>query len=156
MRQVVAAAVGREQVPETAEQMLFERRLERQQGVEGAVPLLQLEGLHLEGSGRLGAGRQAGAKRRPSVAGEEVRSQSAKACSEAGARLAEHEHAVGEVAEALQAELMPQARDAEGLSPGWWPRRRTMQRGVGQEVLAAERDDGAAGGRVSRRTATYS
>ncbi len=74
----------------------------------------------------------------------------------------EHEHTVGEVAEELgQAELMPQAAqgeegaDAEGvegdgvIGGGRFVAAAEFEDAVevlGEEVLAAERDDGAAGG----------
>ena len=114
------------------------------QGVEGAVPLLQLEGLHLDagvlGGLALGVGEVGG--------GEAIGD--------------EHEHAVGEVAEALeQAELMPQAAQGEegaevegvegdGVIGGGRLVAATefedAVEALGEEVLAAERDDGAAGG----------
>ena len=56
----VVIALQSEQVPEAVEEMLLELVLQRQQGVEGAVPALQLTRGFFWASER-----KAGAKRRP-------------------------------------------------------------------------------------------
>ena len=61
-------ALQSEQVPEAVEEMLLEFVLQRQQGVEGAVPALQLEGLDLD-AGVLGGGALGVRRGRPGRSG---------------------------------------------------------------------------------------
>ena len=159
-----------EQVPEAVEEMLLELVLQRQEGVEGAVPALQLEGLDLDtgvpGGGALGVGEEGGGEAAAlAVTGEEGGEPVGEGVlgGRAGEAVEnEHEGAVGQGSEPLrEAEIVPEApQDEEGAD---------MEGGQGdgivgggglvaaadfvdavevgvEDVLAAEGDDGASQG----------
>ena len=129
-----------------------------------------MEGLHLDagvlGGLALGVGEVGGGEAAALAVAGEVGAQPVGQGVLGGGRGEavgdEHEHAVGEVAEALgQTELMPQAAqgeegaEAEGvegdgvIGGGRFVAAAEFEDAVevlGEEVLAAERDDGAAGG----------
>ena len=109
-------------MPEALEELLFEALFERQQGVEGAVPALQLEGLHTHagGLGSLPFGIRAVGGHEPAasrIAGEVAAQPVGQGVF--GARGGEavgdqDQHAVRERAEQLgQAEFLPQAAQGE-------------------------------------------
>ena len=115
-----------EQVPEAVEEMLLELVLQRQQGVEGAVPALQLEGLDLDagvlGGGALGVGEEGrGEAAALAVAGEEGGEPVGEGVLGGGPGEAvenEHEDAVGQGSEPLrEAELVPEAAQGAAILP---------------------------------------